>query len=98
MFEKEDKSIVLRIKGSMSVADIASTYKELLTCFDDHDDLIVNLKEVDFCDVSGIQVLHSARKTAESMGKTFSVEQASNSIVDTFSKVGLDPETVLIKK
>jgi anti-anti-sigma factor len=100
MFVKEDKDkgVVLRIKGSMSVTDIASIHKELLSCFDDQDDLTLNLKEVDFCDVTGIQVLHSAKKTAESMGKTFFVEDVSNSIVDTFNRAGLDPETVLTKK
>jgi anti-anti-sigma factor len=100
MFEKEEKNgnAVLRIKGSMSVLDIASIHKELLACFDNYNDLTVNLKAVDVCDISGLQLLYSARKTAESMGKIFLVDGESNSIIDTFNRAGLNSETVLTKK
>jgi anti-anti-sigma factor len=100
MIEREDRDgrVVLRIKGSMSVFDIDSAYKEIAKCFDECNDLALNLKEVDDCDISGLQLLCSAWKTANSSGKTFSIDDASNSIIDTFYKAGLDFEAVFADK
>ena len=100
MIEREDRDggIVLRIKGSMSVFDIAEIHKEIVACFDKCDDFALDLKDVIDCDVSGLQLLHSARKTAQFSGKAFSVDGASDSIIDIFKRAGLDPKTVLSTK
>ena len=100
MFEKEETNgpLVLRIKGSMSVFNIASIHKELLSCFDEDNNLTLNLEAVEVCDISGLQLLYSARKTAESEGKKFMVDGTSISIIDTINSAGLSPETVLTLK
>ena len=100
MIEREDRDggVVLRIEGPMSVIDIASIYKEIVVCFDEYNHVALDLKGVSDCDISGLQLLCSARKTANSSGKTFSVDDASNSILDTFNKAGLDFEAVLSDK
>jgi anti-anti-sigma factor len=100
MFEREERDggIVLRIKGSMSVIDIASIKKEILGCFEKCNDLTLDLKGIDVCDISGLQLLCSARKTAKSGNKSFSVDGESDAIIDTFNRAGMDPETVIARK
>jgi anti-anti-sigma factor len=100
MIEKEDRDggIALRIEGAMSVVNIAAIHKELVACFDEYDDLILDLKGVNDCDISGLQLLYSAGETAQSIGKTFSVDDASDSIIDIFNRAGLDPKAVLAIK
>jgi anti-anti-sigma factor len=100
MIEREDRDggIVLKVKGSMSVFDIAGTHKEIVACFNKRDDLTLDLRGVNDCDISGLQLLYSARKTANSCGKTFSIDGASDSIIDIFNRAGLDPKPVLANK
>ena len=100
MFEREKKDgcVLLRIKGAMSVFTIEKTHQEIAASFGACDDLTLDLKGVNDCDISGLQLLYSARKTARSIGKAFSVEGASNSIIDIFSRAGQDPEIVFEKE
>ena len=100
MFEREERNggMVLRIKGAMSVFTIEKSHKEIVAAFDACDDLTLDLKEVNDCDISGLQLLYSARKTANAIGKAFSVEGASDAIIDIFNRAGLSPETVLATK
>jgi anti-anti-sigma factor len=100
MFERKERNggTVLQIKGTMSVFNIAKTHKEIVASFDACEDLALDLKGVTDCDISGLQLIYSARKTANSIGKAFSVEGASRAIIDIFNRAGLSPETVLAKK
>jgi anti-anti-sigma factor len=100
MIEREDidGGIVLRIEGAMSVFDIAAIHKEITACFDECDNLTLDLKDVNDCDISGLQLLYSARKTAQSTGNAFLVDGASESIIHIFNRAGLDPKTVFANK
>jgi anti-anti-sigma factor len=100
MIEREDRDdgIVLRIERAMSVGEIAAIHKEITACFDECEDLTLDLTGVNDCDISGLQLLYSARKTARSVGKAFSVDNPSESIIEIFNRAGLDPETVLARK
>ncbi len=100
MFERDKRhgGVVLRIKGAMSVFVIERTYKEIVAVFAEYDDLTLDLRGVNDFDISGLQLLYSVRKTARFIGKTFSIDGASDAIIDIFNRVGLNPDAVLAEK
>jgi anti-anti-sigma regulatory factor len=60
-----------------------------------HQELILDLNEVTDCDTAGVQLLYSARITAESEDKPFVVRGASPQLINAVTFVGLNPSEVL---
>ena len=79
----------------MTINDTAALHSEMVACFNDYEGLILDLHEVSECDTAGIQLLYSARLTAERTGKTFHVTRASMSSMGTMERAGFDPDTIL---
>ena len=51
-----------------------------------------DLKQVSACDITGVQLLCSARKTAELNNKLFSVSEASKEVMEAVTETGLEPD------
>jgi len=96
-FERENKNGYARLKiiGAISVDEAAVFRKELAECLESYDGLILDLNEVSDCDVAGIQLLYSARRSAEKVGKSFKTEGAPLSLLDIIANSGLEPDAVL---
>ncbi len=97
IFNKKEKDgcVLLSIEGEMTIADAAVFRNEMVQCFNDYEGLILDLHEVSNCDTAGIQLLCSARLTAESTGKSFNVTRASMSSMSELERAGFDPDAVL---
>ncbi len=78
----------------MTVSEASSLRDEMVECFNNYDGLVLDMNDVSECDVSGIQLLYSARLTAHSMGKCFEVGGASERSADILVRAGLDPEMI----
>ena len=87
--EKKDGEAILKIKGAMSVYEIANIRDELAACFKSHDRVILDVDEVGNCDTAGVQLMLSAFGTAENTGKTFEVRGASDSVRKSVVDLGL---------
>lgn len=51
-----------------------------------------DLKKVTSCDIIGVQLLCSARKTAELTHKVFLVSEASAAVIEAVTEAGLEPD------
>ncbi len=52
----------------------------------------LDLKHVSACDLTGVQLLCSARKTAALNHKIFTVSEASAAVIKAVSEAGLEPD------
>ncbi len=95
-FEKEEKDgqAILKIKGALSIYEAASLREELAACLDQYQGLTIDLNEVSDCDTAGLQLLCSARRTAENAGKAFALTGTPEPVHEALSRVGLDPGTI----
>lgn len=96
--EERNGCAFVKIEGAFSIYEAASLRKTFLECFDAYEGLILDLNDVTECDTAGIQLLCAARVTAETEGKTFSIEGMSETVVNALISGGLAPEKIVYKK
>lgn len=90
--QDKDGNLVIKIEGSMSAYKVGDLKDRLLTGFTNHQGVILDINGVTECDTLGIQLLLSARKTAEKLNKTFNLTGDSQSVQDMLTRVGLEAE------
>lgn len=88
----KDGNLVMKIEGSLSAYEVGYLKDRLLRGFANHQGIILDINGVTECDTLGIQLLLSARKTAEKLNKTFNVTGDSQAVQDTVTGVGLETE------
>ncbi len=93
--QEEDGCAIVKIEGAMSVAEAGAIRDELIECLEKYDGLTLDLEGVSGIDAAGLQLLHSARISAQSTGKSFVVANASNAAEESVVRAGMDPEEVL---
>ncbi|OQY60448.1 MAG: hypothetical protein B6245_01350 [Desulfobacteraceae bacterium 4572_88] len=92
---EKDGFALLSIIGSFSIYEATRLRDEFIRCFDAHKGLILDLGEVSECDTAGVQLLCSARRTAQNEGKGFAIEKPSKSVINAVTSIGLDSGEVL---
>jgi len=93
-FQKEVKGekTFLKIEGSMSVYEASALRQALIECFESCVTMVIDLKDVTDCDITGLQLLHSARMTAEATKKAIEIMAVSPAITEALSAAGLNSE------
>jgi len=76
----------------MSIYEVREIYGDLLKSFEKDGELILDLSEVTSCDVAGIQLLYSAKRTAKEKGKGFSFSGASDAVIEAAGGAGIELE------
>ncbi len=89
-----DGQSVMKVKGEMTVFVAVKLRDKLMACLQESGSLILDLEDVDECDVAGIQLIVSARMYADRTGTHFSVANVSKTVTDTLSQAGIDPAIV----
>ncbi len=84
------------VEGAMTVYEIEKLRKEWAAYFNFKTGAAVgvslDLKNVNECDIAGVQLLCSARKTATLNHKIFIVSEASAAVIKAVSDAGLEPD------
>lgn len=95
-FSKQEKEgcALVKVEGEFSIYEASALRDIFLECFDKYNGLILDLSDVTECDTAGIQLLCSARLTAENEGKIFSVEKMAEPVVNALISGGLAPEKI----
>ena len=93
--EVQAGNTVLKMTGSLSIYEVAACRDELLSFFAAGRDLAIELAGITHCDLAGVQLLYSARKTALDAGHSLEMVNPPVSVLDALRNVGLNPETVL---
>lgn len=91
------------VENAMTVYQAEKLRKQWTAYFDDlvnadsdtvAEGVAFDLKKVRSCDITGVQLLCSARKTAEFLHKKFSVSEASAAVIEAVMEAGLEPEAL----
>lgn len=93
--EDKDGQALLELEDSISVYEAAVVRDKLVAFMDASESLRIDLSKLEDCDITGIQLLYSAKKTAEDKGKSFSVTGASPAVVDVMARAGINADEVL---
>jgi len=94
----EDGCVEVVVENSMTVYEAEKLCEEWAACFSANSNtnaatgVVFDLGHVGACDITGVQLLCSARKTAELNHKIFSVSEASAAVIEAVSEAGLEPE------
>ena len=88
--DEKDQQITLQLNGSLTYNNLDDLKEAFVTSFDVHSEIILDLNNITECDTAGIQLLWSARKTAEDKNKNFSIKNASESVKDAALRIGTE--------
>ncbi|WP_289023329.1 STAS domain-containing protein [Desulfobacter postgatei] len=93
--QDKDGNLVMKIEGSLSAYDVGELRNRLLTGLTNYQGIVFDINGVTDCDTLGVQLLLSAKKTADKLNKTFHITGYSQSIQDAVTGVGLKAEDFL---
>ncbi len=95
-YTREDKKgcAIIRYKGPFSIYEAPAIRDLLLECFASARGLQLDMEAVTECDTAGIQLLCSARATAEAEGKVFRINRMSEAVVQALTAGGLAPDKI----
>lgn len=80
----ESKSETLKWQGTIGIEQAHAVSKELLAAINKHDDVRLDISEVEDIDITGIQIIVSARKEAEKQKKTFFITGKIPPVIEEF--------------
>lgn len=91
----DNRIAMLGFGGAITIYEAKKMLGLLKESFEAGDELKIDLTEVSSIDTSGIQLIWSVHKTAKKMGKKYSVTGASEAVLKTIRRAGLDPSELL---
>lgn len=92
---KKDGQVRLRILESLSIYDVAALRDALLACLEGDNEVIVDLGGVEQCDMAGLQILHSLRKTAAQMKKKVQILDEKGVVLEALEAAGINTEDIM---
>ena len=94
--KSENKKEILAINGSLSIYEVNNLREKLIDFLQANDGFEIDLNNISECDTAGVQLLYSAWKTADRMGKQMKIHGISESVKEAAVRSGIDPETIFI--
>jgi anti-anti-sigma regulatory factor len=97
MSEKTMESIrkrVLRPDGNLTIYEAGGLRETLLAALEDVDLLEIDVRDIRECDTSGLQILCSAKKTADSRGTQITFTGISGRFENAMIKTGITYEMI----
>lgn len=88
----------LKISGAMTIYEASDLRDQLLACLNEYDAIVLDMQGVQDCDTAGIQLLCAAQKSAQQMGKSFSLLGPAAKVVEAARNAGLDLENAIFSK
>lgn len=92
--EEKNKKTILKLVGRISIYEAVNVKEQLMLSLKDTEILEMETTEVTECDTSGIQLLCSAKKTADSEGKRIVYTMITWAIQEAMDKTGLPQEMI----
>lgn len=90
--EVKGEKTFLKIEGSLSIYEASAIRQALIECFEICQTMVIDLKDVTDCDITGLQLLRSARMTAEATEKAFEIMAVSQAVTEASTAAGLNSE------
>jgi len=92
--EKRDGRTVMKVQGTISIYEISALHRQMLECFKECNDFIIDLGEVSDCDTAGAQLLCAARATVGPKGKSPTIDGISKGVGRTLNRLGINPARI----
>lgn len=71
--KSSDKNVTIKWTGSAGIETANKLQKELLKALKASEKIFLDISELEDIDLTGIQIILSAKKEADSLGKSFSI-------------------------
>ena len=91
----ENEKIILKLNGSISINDAAEFWNVLSDSLNRTAELEIDLTDALDCDLSVVQVLYAAKKTAEEMNRRISITNMPPAILNMLIYTGFNPSETL---
>jgi len=91
LITKDKSGHVLKFAGKLTIRAVAQTHETLREYFGGEVNPVFDLSEVEACDTAGLQLLCSASKTAESLGKHIEFAGVSDAVRNASAILGFPP-------
>lgn len=85
---------VLKLAGELGIYETGQLHQTLVDALNKASSLTLDLSEVEACDASALQLLYSARITAERSGKSIKIRGASQPVLATCETLGVPVEAL----
>ncbi len=95
MTETENDKTLLKISGVLSIYEAEAFKNELLSGFEKGNELYIDLGSVSDCDLTAIQLLYSAGKSAARFRKKLTFTNIPESILQTLDNACLSIEKLI---
>lgn len=90
MAVKNSDAITIKWTGTAGIEEAKSLHANLLEAFKKNNNILLDISELEDIDITGIQLIISARKEAEKQKKTFFIaEKIPEAILDFTSGCGV---------
>ena len=87
--EKKKQKFQAHIEVEMTIYNASELKKKFMPLMDETHDLVVNLSKVTEIDSAGVQLLMLLKKERAIRGKTLTLIDHSNTVLDVFELIGL---------
>jgi len=85
---------IIKLEGNLTVYEVGALKENLLSALKDVDLLEIDMADVRECDTSGLQILCSAKKTADQRSKRIVFPVIPKAIEDAMIKTGITHEMI----
>ena len=92
---KNGKDTVVKVGATLSIYEVTALRDEIVSHLDTHGRLILDLGAIVKCDAAGIQLLYSARKTADKKGKSVMIRNPSSAVSRVVDDLGGNMDELL---
>ena len=92
--EERDGSLLVIPEGPLTIYEVGELHQAFVTGFTDRRGLLLDLTGVTECDTAGVQLLCSARKSAEENEAPFGIIGIALAVLKALEACGLVPEKV----
>ncbi|MFP4349722.1 MAG: STAS domain-containing protein [Thermodesulfobacteriota bacterium] len=92
--EERDGNLLVIPEGPLTIYEVGALHQAFASGFKDRRGLLLDLNGVTECDTAGVQLLCSARKTAEEKDASFEVIGIAHAVLKALNACGLVPEKV----
>ncbi len=89
-FDKNDQRCIIFVTGEVDLSNSAEVRKTILSALKTTPEVVVNLKDVEYIDSSGIAAMVEGLQFANSNGKSFSLSTPSKQVSSILELARLD--------
>lgn len=98
LFSQTDDSAPLKLAGDIDIYDANILRDKLQEFLETHSEILLDLSAVESCDLSTVQLLYAAQKSAQKLDRRLSIIAVSKAVTGTFAMLGLTTEQFGIRQ